>query len=314
MSKITVLGANGFIGRNLVLSLASDTSNTITAFGRFSSYQHEAGHPFDNYDNIMIRQGDFFSKTEVSSAIDGADYVFHLISATNPAIANDDPFIDIETNIKPSVELLQACSQHNVKKLIFLSSGGTVYGDIDSDSINEKTLAEPRSPYGISKLTIEHYLRYFKYVHGLDYIVYRVANPYGSGQNIHGKQGVIPIFMNQIIEDQPITIYGDGEMVRDYIYIDDLIEMIIGSFAKNNQHNEYNLGSGQGKSVNELVTALEKCSGKTVTTKSAATPSTFIDRSVLDITRFVEEFGIAPHTELEQGIERTWEYVKTVTQ
>lgn len=313
MSKITVLGANGFIGKNLVKSLAASNDDTIVAFDRFSSYQHEASHPFNQYGNVSILPGDFFSKTDVSNAVEGSDYVFHLISTTNPAIANDDPFMDVETNIKPSVELFQACTEHNVKKLVFLSSGGTVYGDVDSDSIGETTLAEPRSPYGISKLTIEHYLRYFKYVNGLDYVVYRVANPYGTGQNIHGKQGVIPIFMNHIIEDQPITIYGDGEMVRDYIYINDLIDMIVGSYTKNNGHNEYNLGSGQGKSVNEIVAALEKCTGKAIQTNTAPIPSTFIDRSVLNISRFTSEFGITPHTSLESGIARTWEYVKAVT-
>src|SRR5207245_2308630 len=106
-----------------------------------------------------------------------------------------------------------------------------------------------------------HYLRYFKFVNGLDFVVYRAANPYGPGQNVLGKQGVIPIFMHTVLERRPVTVFGDGSMVRDYFYVGDLIRMIAGSYAAENQHEVYNLGSGQGTTVNQLVDAIEKCAG-----------------------------------------------------
>lgn len=313
MTKIVVFGANGFIGQHLTRKLAEDTSTEIIAFDRFSEYQDGTDHPFTKYPNVSVVAGNFFNRDEVSAVVDGAAYVFHFISSTNPATSNSDPFIDIDTNVRSTVELLQLCVEHKVKKVIFPSSGGTVYGDIDSEAINEQTVPAPRSPYGIGKLTIEHYLRYFKFTSGLDYIIYRIANPYGPGQNIYGKQGVIPIFMHRFLTHEPLTIYGDGSMIRDYIYIDDLIKMIVGSFAQDNQQPVYNLGSGTGESVNQLVAAIEQCTADTAEKTYLETPPTYIHKSVLDIKQFVDEFGISPEIGLEEGIKRTWDYVKSIS-
>lgn len=310
MSKIVVFGAGGFIGQHLVRRFAKEPDHTIIAFGRFADYQHGATSPFAEYPNVQLVSGDFFNHRDLDGAIDGADYVFHLVTTTTPATSNDDPFIDIETNVRGSIELFELCTKHQVKKVIFLSSGGSVYGAIDSTAINERTLPEPRSPYGIGKLTIEHFLRYFKFTKNLNYVVYRVANPYGPGQNIYGRQGVIPIFMHKFLSNQPITVYGDGNMVRDYIYIDDLIDMLAGSYAKPNKYNEYNLGSGHGVSVNELINAIETCASHRVEKEYMPAPATFLEKNVLDIDRFVEEFDIKPATSLEDGMQRTWDYVK----
>jgi UDP-glucose 4-epimerase len=312
MSKVVIFGANGFIGQKLTTNLAG-SGEEIVAFDRFSSYQRGANHPFDTSQNIKMVIGDFFNRSDVETALENADYVFHLVSATNPAASNNDPFIDIDTNIKSSIELFDLCTKNKVKKVIFLSSGGTVYGDLNSDRIDELALPQPRSPYGIGKLTIEHYLRYFKYVANLDYMIYRVANPYGPGQNIHGKQGVIPIFMNQFLTGQPVTVYGDGSMVRDYLYIDDLINMIVGSYKSDNKYSEYNLGSGKGVSVADILLAIEKFSGRSVKQNHLPAPSTFVHRIVMNIDRFVDEFGINPEINLEEGINRTWDYVKAIS-
>jgi UDP-glucose 4-epimerase len=252
----------------------------------------------------------FYNRQEVSDVLADTDYVFHLVSSTNPATAAGDPFIDLDTNVRSTIELLELCVEHKVKRVIFPSSGGTVYGDVRSDAISEKTLPEPRSPYGIGKLTIEHYLRYFKHAHGLDYLVYRIANPYGPGQSIHGKQGVIPIFISHVLANEPVTVYGDGEMVRDYIYIDDLISMITASYDQDCQHQVYNLGSGRGTSVNELIRAIEACSGQPIERKTLDTPPTFVAKSVLDTSRYTDEFHVTPSVNLEDGIRKTWEYVQ----
>ena len=314
MSRIVVFGANGFIGRNLVKALSQNKEDSIVAFDRFSAYQRKTVHPFDDYHNVEVAIGDFFNRGDVSRTLEGADYVFHLVSSTTPASSNNDPFIDIETNARGSVELFDLCVEHKVKKVVFLSSGGTVYGDIDSDKIGENVVPAPRSPYGIGKLTIEHYLRYFKYVSGLDYIVYRVSNPYGPGQNIHGQQGVIAIFLHKILSGEPITVYGDGSMVRDYIYIDDLITMIMASYRAENKYGEYNLGSGKGETVNDVVSFIENCIGRSVDRQSSPTPSTFVQRSVMDTSRFTGEFGVKSTTGLQAGIKKTLDYVKHIAE
>ena len=314
MANITVLGGDGFIGRHLVARLAglTDEMHNIRVFSRFSNYKSGDRHPFQELSNVTIIPGDFSNRNEVSSAIEKADYVFHLISTTNPATSSEEPLAEVDTNIRFTIELLESCVYHKVKKVIFLSSGGTVYGDVDSSTINEQTLPLPRSPYGIGKITIEHYLRYFKHTHGLDYIVYRVANPYGPGQNIYGKQGVIPIFMRSLLTNSTITVYGDGTMVRDYIYIDDLINMITTSYAKSSQSEVYNLGSGSGVTINQIISTIEKCTGGHLKKIYTETPSTFVHKSVLDIQRFTQEFGFKHPLSLEDGIKRTWDYVKEI--
>jgi UDP-glucose 4-epimerase len=312
MSRIVVLGGDGFIGRHLVADLASSPENTIVAFDRFALYQGGASDPFGGYPNVLVVPGNFFNRDDVAAVLDKADYVFHLVSTTNPATSIHDPLIDIDTNVRGTVELLQVCAAKAVRKMIFVSSGGTVYGNIDSDQIDESTLTAPLSPYAIGKLAIEHYLRYFKFINGLDYIVYRAANPYGPGQNILGKQGVIPIFMHKVLERRPVTIFGDGSMVRDYFYIGDLIRMITSSYANANKHDVYNLGSGQGTTVNQLVEAIENCAGYEVERVHSPMPPTYVQRSVLNIDRFVGEFAVSPSTPLEEGLAQTWSHLSEV--
>lgn len=312
MTKIVVFGADGFIGQNLVRALAAVSDNQILAFDRFADYQAGGEHQFTALTNVEVVAGNFFNRDEVANVLDDTQYVFHLISSTTPATSNSDPFIDIDTNVRSTIELLQLCVEKKVKKVIFPSSGGTVYGDIDSQAIDEDTVPAPRSPYGIGKLTIEHYLRYFNFTSGLEYIIYRIANPYGPGQNIYGKQGVIPIFMHKFLTHEPLTIFGDGSMIRDYIYIDDLIRMIVGSYDKDNKYQVYNLGSGNGETVNQIVSAIESCTGSPAERTSLETPPTYIHKSVLSIERFVEEFGIQPSVTIEDGISRTWDYVKSL--
>jgi UDP-glucose 4-epimerase len=312
MNKVVVLGANGFIGKNLVSLFSENFDGEIVAFDRFSNYKKSTLKPFHEQNNVHVISGDFLNRDDLANALVGATYVFHLVSSTNPAISANDPFIDMDTNVRGSIELFELCVEQGVKKVIFLSSGGTIYGDVDADIISETIIPRPRSPYGIGKLTIENYLRYFKFTHDLDYIVYRVANPYGPGQNIQGTQGVVPIFINKFINKEPITIFGDGSMSRDYLYIDDLTRMISGSFESDAKYDVYNLGSGVGETVNQIVDAIEKSSGIVPKKVFIDKPLVFVNKSVLDISRFVNEFNIKPETSLDEGIKKTWEYVKSL--
>lgn len=306
MAKCLVLGANGFIGSHLVDSLA-ERGEKVRAFDRFGNHVRN----FNPHPNIEICAGDFLNRSDLRVALKDIDYVFHFISTTTPASAENDPLIDIETNIEMTVELLQDCVDQKIKKVIFASTGGAIYGDVDDHKpLDESTLAQPVSPYAIGKLTIEHYLRYFKIKHGLDSVVFRISNPYGERQSLVSRQGVIPIFLQHIYNDEPITILGDGTMVRDYLYVKDVAELITAVF-KNTNHSLYNLASGVGVSVNELVSIIKDVTQKEITVEYLPKPVTFLQHVVLNTDRFKNEFNTSPRVELEEGIRCTWEYVKS---
>jgi len=306
MAKVLVLGANGFIGSHLVDSLIVD-GHFVRAFDRFSGNDRL----FSPSDNIELFAGDYLNRDDLERALQGIEYVFHFISTTTPASAENDPTIDIDTNIRMSVELFQLCVDAGIKRVIFASTGGAIYGPSESLAPHKETdLALPVSPYAIGKLTIEHYLRYFRTKHGLNSTVFRISNPYGERQPFHRKQGVIPIFLENILRNMPLTVLGDGTMVRDYIYVKDVTNAIARTFDKEFQHDTYNLGSGTGKSLNELIEVIEGAIDTKPNVAHQDAPSTYVHKVVLDVSRFKNEFGVVDETSLQDGIKRTYDYIK----
>jgi UDP-glucose 4-epimerase len=159
-------------------------------------------------------------------------------------------------------------------------------------------------------LAIEQYLRYFHATHGLRSTAFRISNPYGPRQHPNRKQGLIPIALRQILEGEPIVRFGSGSMVRDYVYVEDLIEMILPVVSNSAHHDVYNLGSGVGHSVNDVFDALRRVTGVDFDVVSREIPPTFVDRVVLDTTRFRAEFGVTPMTPLDEGVRRTFDDMK----
>lgn len=304
MAKCLVLGADGFIGSHLVDKLAQQ-GHDIRAFDRFAQKKHR----FLDSDKIEIMPGDFLNRHDLRQALQGMEYVFHFISTTTPASAEDDPLIDIGTNIQMSVELFQECVAAKVKKVIFASTGGAIYGENSSEHVSEDTVPSPVSPYAIGKLTIEQYLRYFDKKFGLKALVFRISNPYGERQSLASKQGVIPIFLQHIAKDEPVTILGDGSMIRDYIYVKDVAGMIAASF-ETAKHDLYNIGSGQGLSVNQLVDTMREITGREIRTEHAEKPATYVNKIVLDASRFESEFPGLAKTKIADGMKATWQYVQ----
>jgi UDP-glucose 4-epimerase len=304
MSKVLVLGANGFLGSHLVDALAAK-GNQVRAFGHFSD-----APVFESVDNVEIFSGDFLNRGDLAAAVNGMDYVFHFISTTTPATAESDPLVDIESNIKMSVELFKACVEAKIKKVIFASTGGAIYGGVGKKPHTELDLPEPVSPYAIGKLTIEHYLHFFKVVHGLDSVSFRISNPYGERQPFHRKQGVIPIFLEQICRGEPITIIGDGNMVRDYMYVRDLVSIIAEVFNKPAKHMVYNLGSGVAVTVNEIVKIVENVTGIIPKIVYREQPASYLQTVVLNNERLANDFGVLPVTDMTIGVKYTYEYIK----
>lgn len=295
-----VLGGSGFIGSHLVDALVAE-GHRVTVFDRFS-----AGLPPEPRPGVVAVAGDFMDRGALDAAVAGHEWVFHLLSTTSPATAQADPTLDLRTNVMQTVELLQSCVDADAQHVFFASTGGAIYGPQPQQEFSEVDPTRPVSPYGIGKLAIENYLRFFSAVHGLRSTSLRISNPYGTGQHPDRKQGFIPIALRRIIEGRPVVQVGDGSMVRDYIFVNDLVAMIMKLTRQTPQHEVYNLGSGSGVTVAGVIETMRRVTGADFDVELHDKPSTFVDHSVLNVDRFIAEFGAVDLTPLDEGIRETY--------
>jgi len=299
MSRVLVVGGNGFIGSHVVDELAA-RGHRVTVLDRFSTAPRYAAQGVEQV------AGDALDRAVLAETIPGHEQVIHLVSTTSPATADDDPTIDLRTNVPASVELFQLAVEAGVERVIFASTGGAIYGDQDAAFMHEELEPRPISPYAIGKLAIEGYLRYFRRRFGLESVVLRISNPYGPRQGVGRRQGVIPIFLHEILAGRPLVVLGDGSMVRDYIAVGDVGRMVADVAGGRPAHHLYNVGSGRGVSLSELVATIREVTGREFSVEHRPVPATFVDRVVLDTTRFRAEFGEPRLTSLEVGIRETW--------
>jgi len=241
MKRCVVLGANGFIGNHLCRTLLA-AGHQVVAFDiarDFGALGDVAG------ERLETVSGDFLDRATVRQALRGSDWVFHLVSTTLPASSNENMVFDVQSNVVASVELLEECRHQGVEKLVFASSGGTVYGVPESLPATEDTPTRPVVSYGISKLMIEKYCYLFRHQFGLNSICLRLANPFGPGH--HGAaQGAISVFLKRLLQNQPITLWGDGGVVRDYLYIADAARAFLQAARYRGSRHVFNIGSGRG--------------------------------------------------------------------
>lgn len=301
MAKCLVIGGNGFIGSHVVDSLEV-RGHSVTVFDR-----HRRGPARLEGRSVQVIQGDFLNSADVQAALADQEIVLHMLSLTDPATAEGDPTLDIRTNITSSVQLFAACAAAGVSRVYFASSGGAIYGDQDRQVFRETDVTLPVSPYAIGKQAIESYLRYFRRTHGLESTTFRISNPYGPRQNPLKRQGVIPIFLRRVAEGASLTVFGDGSMIRDYLYVADLAEMIAEVVTVGARHDLYNLGSGIGTSISDVVATIQEVVGRNVEVAHQPRPATFVDHVVLSVDRFQSEFTTRATTDLTDGVRRTWE-------
>jgi UDP-glucose 4-epimerase len=305
--KSLVLGGNGFIGTHLVDGLL------------------ERGYPVRVYDRSPNRfratpqdveyvEGELGNHGLIQEAVEEIDVVFHLVSTTLPKTSNDDPIFDVRSNLIDTLQLLEACVKAGVRKVVFPSSGGTVYGLPRTVPITEDHPTEPLTSYGIVKLAVEKYLGLFRHLHDLDYVVLRISNPYGPYQHPGGQQGAIAVFLHRLYTGRPITIWGDGSVVRDYLYIADLVDALLLAAGGETRDKVLNVGSGQGTSLNELIALIAEVTGEQPEVEYRPGRVLDVPANVLDIGRVRGELGWRPLTELFEGITRTWDWIRTLTE
>jgi len=299
--KALVLGGNGFIGSHVVDQLLANGHSVRVfdlAMEKFRPPLRDVDYRIAGLENIPV----------LSEALEGMDVVFHLISTTVPSTSNKDPLFDIDTNLMGTVRLLNLIGEFSVNRIVYLSSGGTVYGDPDCTPIPESHPLRPVCSYGVVKVAIENYLQMYHQLYGLEYVILRASNPYGERQGHAGVQGVIGTFMERLHTDQAIEIWGDGSVVRDFVYVGDLAELCV--LAANSEITGiFNAGSGEGKSINQIVNSLSDVVGRTIEPVYRAGRAYDVSSVVLDNTGARAAFGWSQKTCLKDGLDRSWSWV-----
>lgn len=240
--------------------------------------------------------------------------VIHLAWTSLPEPSNRDPYGDIASNLLPSLRWLEGCVEMGVARVIFLSSGGTVYGIPRARPISEEHPTEPICSYGIGKLAVEKYLALFRRLHDLPYIVLRASNVYGPGKDPFGRQGAINVFLGNIVRGEPIRIWGDGGVVRDYIYIEDLLALFLRCIDTpiGDETPVFNAGSGEGHSLRDIIDRIHAVTGTDPKVESTAGRLVDVPANVLDIGKSRERFDWTPVVGLDEGIRRTWDWIRTL--
>jgi UDP-glucose 4-epimerase len=247
--KVLILGGCGFIGKNLAEILVEDGIPSVVF--------DKNADPQQSSPSYLFIQGEFSDRAKLETIIESQSitHVIHLVSTTLPKSSNEDKPYDLSSNVIQTLHLLDLCVKYQIKKILFMSSGGTIYGVPNTVPVDESHPNDPICSYGISKLAIEKYLFLYRQLYGLNYIALRAANPYGPGQNPHSGQGVIANFAHKILSQQPIEVWGDGSIVRDYFHVHDLAKLTKLALLSS-ETGVFNAGSGVGVSLNQLIRTL----------------------------------------------------------
>ena len=306
--KILLLGAAGFIGTNLTIELAKKTEDEITLVDRSKAFFK----PIVSMDlkNVHILEADLTVDMDFDSILKDQEVVYHLVSTTVPTTSNQHLSQELVSNVIFSANLFEACIRCDVKKVVFVSSGGTVYGKEVDCPLKEKTATNPISSYGVQKITIEKLLYLYRYMYGLDYRIIRLANPYGPYQRPNGVLGAVTTFTYKALKGDEITVYGDGSVVRDFIYIDDAIRAIMKIVNGENKHRTFNLGCGYGTSIKQVLETIEKVLGIKLNVSYLEGRKVDVPVNYLDISRYEKYYGALNPISLEDGIRKTADIMK----
>lgn len=306
--RCIIYGGGGFIGSHLCDELLK-AGYDVTVFDKLNFSKINIQHILND---IRVIEGDFNNEADIIHSLKDADYVFHLVSSTLPASSNENPEYDAESNLISSLRLFKECVNNKIKKVIFLSSGGTVYGIPDKIPVDEKYFSNPICSYGIIKKTIEEYLFLYRHLHGLNYNIFRLSNPYGERQNPFASQGAVGVFINKAIKGEEIQIWGDGNVIRDYIYIKDAVYALALAIKNKSDSRVFNLSTGEGHSLNDILKIIKENTHSGIKVKYLPARNIDVPVNVLDNSLLRKEFSWQPETPIKKGIQMTYNYYKNL--
>ncbi|MFQ5794318.1 MAG: NAD-dependent epimerase/dehydratase family protein [Candidatus Bipolaricaulia bacterium] len=316
--RILVTGGAGFIGSHVVARYI-EMGHRVTVLDDLSIGRSENLIEGAELVQLDIRDDDGLRQLFHRERF---DLVNHHAAQMDVRRSVADPAFDAAVNILGSLNLLQNCIQHEVNQFIFTSSGGVIYGEADPEKIplTERAVKRPISPYGVSKLAVEHYLYHYRINHGLRYVSLRYANVYGPRQDPHGEAGVVAIFIGQMLNGARPTIFGNGEQLRDYIYVKDVVATNMLATARLDALNEdpvnsiddlaFNIGTGRATSVNGLFETVSRILSYRDPPRYGNPRSGEIQRNALNITKAKQQLGYRPEYDLETGLRETVRWVQ----
>jgi UDP-glucose 4-epimerase len=305
-----VLGGDGFIGSHLVHGLVG-RGFKVRVVDQFNDKRSVNLEQIE--DEIEMVDCDLFDRDHFDhSILKNVKYLFHFAVSSTPASSIADPAEEYKNHLSPTIRLFQAAKEMRVCRVLFPSSGGTVYGLRPKCPATEDSVLNPVTPHSIAKVAVEQHLNFLR-LQGLDSIVYRIANPYGPGQRgwIQG-QGVISVLLRAALLEEPVPIIGGASTVRDYVFVDDVVDAILRSFDEDHRYCVYNVGSGRGTRLQTIIGLVERVTARKVRTAMMTARMGETSKIVLNAGRIRREFGWRPKMSLLQGIRNTWQWIQAV--
>ncbi|HEY1017040.1 MAG TPA: NAD-dependent epimerase/dehydratase family protein [Herpetosiphonaceae bacterium] len=299
--KALLIGGAGFIGSHLADALLAGGDEVRVLSRRPERFRQPPP-------GVEYLAGDAADARLLDQALQGADVVYHLASATVPLTAERDMIGNVEHNLFPTLHLLDAMVRRQVPRIVFFSSGGTVYGPARSIPIAEDHPTDPIGAHGVAKLMIEKHLRLYAHHYQLEYQILRVANAYGERQNPGGQQGIVAVAMGRLLRGEPIDIWGDGSAVRDYVYAGDVAAAAVLAARSPQPQALYNIGSGVGTALLDLLRQIETLSGRPLRLRFGPAKPYDVPIHTLDISHAAAGLGWRPATPLAAGLARAWRW------
>jgi UDP-glucose 4-epimerase len=296
-----VLGGCGFLGSHLVERLLAEGWRVRCLSRRPPGVLPPVllGHP-----RLELLAADLADRQALAEVLQGMDVAFHLASSSLPQSSNADPLGDAQQQLLGSLQLLEQARLSGLARLVVVSSGGTVYGSPQTVPIPETHPTEPSCIYGIHKLAIEKYCGLYRQLHGLNTCVLRVANPYGERQRLDAGQGVVAVFLAKALRGEPIAIWGDGTVVRDFLHVQDVVHALLAAANYTGPEWLFNIGSGEGTSLNRLLELLEAQLGHPLQRIYSPGRGCDVPTNVLAIDRARALLGWQPRVAMAEGLAR----------
>jgi UDP-glucose 4-epimerase len=305
--RILVTGGAGFIGSHTVDALIASGAGEVSVLDDLSTGKRKQVNA-----KATLHQTDLRDAAAVASVVEQArpEIIFHLAAQMDVRRSVADPAFDAQVNLVGFLNLIESARRHGLKRVVFSSTGGAIYGEQDEFPCTEDHPRRPVSPYGVAKLATEAYLFFYKVEYGIDYLALRFGNVYGPRQDPHGEAGVVAIFCGRILDGMPVTIYGDGTQTRDYVYVGDVVRAVVAAAKSSASGIALNIGTGIETNVNDLYSTLAGIADFPARAQHAPARPGEQNRSVISPARAERELGWRPEKKLADGLEETFKYFK----